>query len=239
MTYCFPSGLFLSIVRLDSEKPMESRIWLKTEDKRAHFLVLRGDEVHHLKVAGSLVTLKGKVKKVREALEAGGNPPDVGAKSVETLDVRRIGKAEVSPGNGSLTLHGEGDGAASFTFPTADNNADEILQTILAASGRPYQPSEEEIGVVEALTPPAIIGVVAGLFWMGIYQAAGKYAAGEEVVAEGRRRGAQQLLNAVAEALGVNGAILLGVALLVLVVGWAGNRIINRPKRAVWLPEPA
>ena len=44
---------------------MESRIWLKSEDKRAQFLVLRGHEVHHLKVAGSMITLKGKVKKVR------------------------------------------------------------------------------------------------------------------------------------------------------------------------------
>lgn len=217
---------------------MESQIWLKSEDKRAHFLVLRGHEVHLLQVSGALM-LKGKVKKILEGLEQGANPAEVGAKSVKTLDARKIGRAEVSPGNNSLTLQGAEEGAPSLTFPTADDNAGEILKTILASSGRTYQPTEVEVGIFEALMPPVIVGVIGGLFWMGLRQSAGKFAAGEEVEVQGRRRGAQQLLNSVAEALGVNGVLILGVALLALLLFWAGNRIIRRPKRSVWLPEPA
>ncbi len=33
--------------------------------------------------------------------------------------------------------------------------------------------------------------------------------------------------------------IAVGVALLVLIVGWAARRIIRRPERTVWLPETA
>jgi hypothetical protein len=219
---------------------MESQIWSKSEEKWAYILVLRGHEVHRLKVTGNALTLKRKVQGVLEALQQGQAPADVGAKSVETLDARTIGKAEVSPGNGSLTLHGEGDGAKALSFSTAESNADEVLRAILAQSGRTFQPAQEEIGVVEALVPPVFLGVLGGLFWMGVYQSAGKLAAGEEVEVHGlRRRGLQRLLIWVAEILGTGGTVAVGVVLLVLVLGWAAKRIIHRPERTVWRPEPA
>ena len=112
---------------------MESQqIWSKVQDKFAQILVLRGQEVHLLKVTGISLTLKRKVQGVLEALQQGQSPADAGAKPVETLDARAIRKAEVSPGNGSLTLHGEGDKPRKLTFSTADSDADGILQAILA-----------------------------------------------------------------------------------------------------------
>ncbi|SIN78747.1 hypothetical protein SAMN05444166_0852 [Singulisphaera sp. GP187] len=219
---------------------MESQIWSKTQEKWAFILVLRGHEVHCLKVTGISLTIKRKVQGVLEALQQGKAPAEVGAKSVQTLDARTIGKAEVSPGNGSLTLHGEADGSKPLKFSSADDNADEILRAILAQSGRTYQPAQEEIGVVEAVLPLAIFGALAGLFWAGVYQAAGKMAAGEVVEVTGyRRRGMQQMLIKVAEILGTGGTIAVGVVLLVLIVGWAVQRIIHRPERTVWLPEKA
>ena len=62
-----------------------------------------------LKITGISLTLKRKVQGVLDALRDGKEPSDVGAKSLETLDARAISKAEVSPGNGSLTLHGSGE----------------------------------------------------------------------------------------------------------------------------------
>ena len=42
-----------------------------------------------------------------------------------------------------------------------------------------------------------------------------------------------------ADLLGPTGTVAAGVALAVLVVGWAAMRIIKRPVRTVWLPEKA
>ncbi len=219
---------------------MESQIWSKSEEKWAYILVLRGNEVSRLKVTGNVLTLKRNVKAVIDALEQGQPPADVGAKSVETLDARTLAKAELSPGNGSLTLHGGADGKTELTYSTADNNADEILRAILAQSGRTFQPTQEEIGVVEALVPPGIIGIVGGLLWAGVYQSAGQIAAGGEVEVKGlRRRGWQRLLIWAAELLGTGGTIAVGVLLGVLILGWAAKRIIHRPERTVWLPEKA
>lgn len=219
---------------------MESQIWLKSEEKWAYILVLNGHEVYRLKITGNVLTLKRKVKGVLEALEQGQAPPDAGAKSVESLDARTIVKAQVSPGNSSLTIHGGADGTQSLSFSTADSNADEILRTILAQSGRTFQPTQEEIGVVEALLPPVILGALGGLFWAGVYQAAGKLAAGEEVAVKGvRRRGLQRMLIAVAEVLGTNGTIAVGVVLLVLILAWTAHQLVRRPERTVWLPEKA
>jgi hypothetical protein len=219
---------------------MESQIWVKSEEKWAYIFTLRGHEVHRLKVTGNMLTLKRKVQGVLEGLQQGQDPSAVGAKSVETLDARTIGKAEVSPGNGSLTLHGEGDGSRTLKFSTADDNADEILKLVLAQSGRTFQPTQEEIGVVEALIPPVVIGALGGLFWAGVYQAAGEIAAGKEVEVRGfRRRGLQRMLITVAEILGPGGTYVAGVVLLVLILGWAVTRIVRRPERTVWLPEKA
>lgn len=219
---------------------MESQIWVKAEDKWAYILMLRGHEVYRMTVNGMPITFKRKVQGVVEALQQGQAPAEAGVKSTEVLDVRAIGKAEVSPGNGSLTLHGEGEGAKSLTFTPADNSAHKILEVILARSGRTYEPTKEEIGVIEALIPPVFLGGLGGLFWYGVYDAAGRIAAGETVeVKGGRRRGLQQLLISVGEILGPKGTLAVGVALALLVVGWAAMRIIRRPERTVWRPAPA
>lgn len=218
---------------------MGSQIWCKAEDKWAYILMLQDHQVHLLKVTGMSLGFKKKVQGVLEKLEQGQGPSDVGASSVQTLDARSIAKAEVSPGNSSLTLRGEGENAKTLSFTTPDSNADEVLQTILAQSGKTYQPTQEEIGVVEALIPPAVLGAFGGLLWFVIYDSARKLAGGETVEAKGRRAGLQRLLIWVAELLGTNGAIAVGVLLLVLVVGWIAARIIKRPERTVWLPQTA
>jgi hypothetical protein len=219
---------------------MESRIWSKSEEKWAYILVLKGQEVNVLKVTGNMLTLKRNVQGVMEALQQGEPPASVGAKSVETLDARTISKAEVSPGNATLTLHGGADGSTELAYTTGDSDADAILKEILAQSGRTFQPAEEEIGVIEALIPPGIFGALAAIFWFAVYSSAGQMEAGEEVdVRPGRRAGLRWLLVWVAELLGTGGTIALGVVLLALILGWAAARIIRRPKRTVWLPEKA
>src|ERR1700733_12511888 len=86
---------------------MQSQIWCKIEEKWAYVLMLRGPEVFCLKITGMPLGFKGKVKGVLEALEQGTSPNEVKASSVEVLDARKITKAEIAPGNNSLTLHGD------------------------------------------------------------------------------------------------------------------------------------
>ncbi len=218
---------------------MESQIWSKAEEKWAYILVLRGQDVHLLKVTGNLLTLKRNLKSVLEGLAGGQEPASAGAKSVETLDARTISKAELSPGNSSLTLHGGPEGSKQLAYTTGDQNAGQILQAILARSGQTFQQSQEEIGIVEALLPAAIVGGIGGLFWAGVYHSAGQIAAGEEVEVRGRRRSLQRLLIWVAELLGTGGTIAVGAVLLALILGWAAMRVIKRPERTVWLPDKA
>lgn len=217
---------------------METQIWFKSEEKWAYILVLRGHEISYLKVTGNVLTLKKNLQNTLEALQQGQNPAEVGAKVVQTLDARALTKAEVSPGNSHLTLHGGPDGSTRLIHTTADDNADAILQAIVAQSGKTFQPAQEEIGVGEALIPPVLFGAVGGVVWWLVYNAAGKMAGGENVEVHGfRRRGLQRILITAAQFLGTGGTIAVGVVLLLLIVAWAANRIIHRPERTVWLPD--
>jgi hypothetical protein len=218
---------------------MESRIWSKSESKWAYILMLRDHEVHRLKVTGSMVTLNRNVRRVLESLEQGRAPSEAGAKSVETLDARTIAKAEVSPENSSLTLHGGDGGSTKLAYTTGDGDAASILQTILAKTDRTFRPTQEEIGVVEALVPPAVVGLIGGLLWGVVYDSAAKLAAGQTVEAHGRRAGMQRMLIGAAELLGVGGALAVGAGLLALVLGWAAMRVVKRPERTVWVPDSA
>jgi|GEM_PF-2314169 len=217
---------------------METQIWSKVEEKVAYILLLRGGEVYRVKVTGNVLTLKRNYQRVLEALQQGQNPEEVGAKSVEKIEVRTIGKAQVSPGNNSLTLYGGEDGTKSLSFSTRDDNADAILKTILGQSGKSFKTSQEDVGVGEALLPPLVLGGFGGLCWAAVYQAAATVAAGQEVEITGfRRRGIKRLVAWLGELLGTGGTIGVGVVLLALILAWAVHRLVRRPQRSVWVPE--
>ena len=212
---------------------METRIWVRPEEKFTEILVLKGDQVHFLKVTGLM--LKRKVQGILEQLEAGADPAEVGGKKHQAIEVATIAKAAVSPSNGSVKLHRESDGAV-IKFTTPNDDADAILATILERNGRTFQSSTEEIGLVEALIGPALYGVIAGLFWLAVSSTADELAQGHEVEVKGRRQGMKQSLVKISGWLGPTGATILGLVLLALLLAWAGSRIFKRPVRTVWLP---
>ena len=215
---------------------MDTQIWSRTEEKWAFFLVLRGQDVFKIKITGNLLTIKKNIQKAHEALQAGEDPAVVGGKSTERLDVTKLVRAEVSPDKGRLTLNSGGEPATKLIYTTGDSNADVILQAILERAGQAFEPKQEEVGVVEAVLPPAILGAIAGALWFAIHDSAQKIAAGEVVLAKGRRQGLQKLLIMVSDTLGPTGTMALGIGLLVLILGWATMRIVKRPERTVWLP---
>jgi hypothetical protein len=219
---------------------MNTQIWVKSQEKWAYILTLKDWDVSVLKITGNAFTLRGKVKSAVEALEQGKSPAEVGASSVQTLDARKIGRAVLGEGNTSLTLKGEGDNATELSFSPAEPNAGEIWKAVLERTGRKFHETTEEIGVVEAVLPPGFIGLFGGLLWFVVYSAASDIASGKEVeVKGGGRRGLQRLAITVAEMLGPNGVLVVGVLLLVLIVGWVAMRIIKRPTRTVWVPDQA
>jgi hypothetical protein len=219
---------------------MDLQIWSKSEEKWAYVLLLRNEEVHRIKITGNMLTLKRNLNAALEALQQGKDPSELGAKSVETLKVGTISKAEVSPENNSLTLYGDGEKPQELAYTSAESNADEIMRAIFAKTGKNFQSAQEPISAIDALLPPIFLGVLGGLFWGAIYQSAGQIASGQELEVHGaRRRGFQRIMISLAEILGTNGTILVGVVLLVLIVGWAAKRIIHRPERTVWLPVNA
>lgn len=219
---------------------MAPQIWVKSEEKWAYILVLRDYEVSCVQITGGVLTLEVKVQEALEAVEQGVPTSELMAKSVESLDIRTITKGEVTEGNSELTLYGGQDGATTLVYVAAYDNADEILQTILARSGRTFQQTEEEIDAVEAVIPPAVLGLIGGGLWALLYSAARTVAAGEHAKVQGLRRQAfQRMLIGAAEIMGTGGTKIVGIVLAVLVVAWAISRLVYRPVRTVWLPTPA
>lgn len=211
---------------------LETRTWVCPGDKRTIILALRGESVHRLLVRAMM--LRKKTNEVVEALEAGADPETLGAKQVETLDARSIVKAEVAPGNGVLTVHGGPDGSQKLSFTVAGNDADVVLAEILGRSGKTFETATEEVGVGEAVLPPIIVGLFGGILWAIVFGMANQLASGKEVEIKGRRRGIQQMALWVAELLGYNGTLAVGLALGLLIVGWLASRIVKRPVRTVW-----
>lgn len=214
---------------------MDLQIWSKVGDKRGAILALRGEELHRIGVSGSKVTIRRNVSKLIEALQEGQEPSALKAKSVETLAVGSIGRAELSPDQSSIKFSAEGDGGASLEFSSSDNKASEIVRVVLARGGRAFREEKQDIGPGEAVFPPVFFGGIGGVLWYWLYNTAGQLAKGEEIeVGHGRGRGLQRLMILVAETVGMNGTLLIGAALLAMVLGWATLRVVRRPQRIVW-----
>ncbi|WP_435017504.1 hypothetical protein TA3x_005119 [Tundrisphaera sp. TA3] len=219
---------------------METQLWSqKIGEKSAYFLTLRGTQIYQLKVTGSKFSIRKNVNKFLEALAAGQPPAEAGGKVVSEMDAQNIVQAELSPGNGTLSLGAEGPGSKDLNFSPEDDRADLIWEVIRSRTGRDFQPTPTEIGAGEAVLPPIILGAVAGVFWGILHNSASRIAAGEEIEAAGRRRGLQRIFIGIAETIGTTGSIAIGVALLVLVLGWAIRRLVVRPVKTVWKPASA
>ena len=123
-----------------------------------------------------------------------------------------------------------------ISYSSSDCDADAILATILERGGRKFEAVQEEVGLVEAVTAPVLLGLIAGVFWYLIFSAAGEHAEGHEVEVKGRRKGVQRMMIMVADLIGYNGALALGALLAAWVLYSTVSRVVKRPQRTVWLP---
>jgi hypothetical protein len=218
---------------------VDLEIWSKVEEKRGVILALRGDELHRIGMIGMSGKPAREIPKMIEALKQGQEPSSLGARSVETLKIASIGRAEVSPGQDSVKFSAEGDDGATLNFSSSESKASEIARAVLARAGRPFLEEKQDIGPVEAVMPPLITGVILGIVCAFLYGTAGQLEGGEQIEVHGRRSGLKRLFVFVAGLLGVKGTMAVGVLILVLVVAWAAMRIVHRPQRTVWQLEQA
>jgi hypothetical protein len=216
---------------------MESQIWAKVEDKWAYIFMLTDQEVYRMKVTGLM--LSRKVKGILEALQQGQEPQDVGAKSVEHLSLQSIGKVEVNPDNTHLTLYEANGTGTSLAFSPPDDNATEIVQAVLARTGRAYEPQKQEITAFEAILGPGILGLIAGGLLAACYFTARDLEAGLVVEATGRRAGLKSLMIMVSQILGTTGTLAVGGVIMALLLFMAINALKHRPEKTVWQPALA
>jgi hypothetical protein len=217
--------------------PMDVQLWSKVEEKRATILALRDDEIHCIEVTGNKAGQEAA--RIAGALQEGQDPSAVGATSASSLKVGSIARAQVCEDNMFVEFHPEGENGKPVKFTSSDKQGADVIRAVLARAGRPFREGRQDITAVEAVMPPIIIGVIIGFFWTMIYWGAGDLEAGKDVEAHGRRRGLQQLFIFIAEMLGTNGILILGVVLLLAIIGWATMRVVRRPQRTVWQPDLA
>jgi hypothetical protein len=213
---------------------MSIHVWSTLHKNIGEILVLLDHDVYKLKLSKSAFSFESKFNQLIEALEQGKHPREAGATSLKSLELGKLAKAVIRPGNAYLTLYGEG-GVPKLTYASTEKIADQIFQAIHDRSGRAFESKQEELGVGEALIIPASWLAIVGCLWGVLYMTATDLAQGKEI--KTNRNGlVKDLLVWVASALGTNGSHAVGVILLLTVLFWAGKRIVKRPLRTVWLP---
>ncbi len=208
---------------------METRAWTKSGEKMCWMLVLTGDFLHWFKFKGN--NPKGQMAQAAEAVLAGNDPSRLpGFERTET--VRSIDRVVVSHGRDTVKFY---KGVEAIDFGVGDNDPNEIARTVVQAAGLAGEERSEEVGVVEALTGPAILGVIAGVLWFFVFMLATADQRGEdEPRVRGRNAGLKLAFVWVANLLGEKGTIALGVLLAVFFIGWGVRRIVKRPQQLVW-----
>ena len=216
---------------------MEQRIWHKVEDKQGVILALTDDTLYRIAFSGK--DAKREATEMATALLGGQNPASIVAGNSKAVPLSAIGRIEVSHGRDEVRFFTEEGGQpvkVEFGVRSGDD-APGIARAVLERTKIDHPERSEDIGVVEALVGPVILGVIVGVVWALVYGAATGIEAGEEVdIRPGRRSGNKRLFAFVAETLGTNGTIAIGVILLIAFIAWAVRLIVKRPQRLVWGP---
>jgi hypothetical protein len=221
---------------------MDTRIWHKVEDKQGVVLALTGDTLHRFGFTGK--NAKREATEAATALVGGQAPATVVASESKAMPLSTIQRVEVSHGRDTVKFHTvEGDKPVTVEFSVrSDDDGPGIARAVVERAGITHPERSEDIGVVEALLGPVILGVIAGVIWAFVYGAATAIDSGEEIdVAKGssRGRGFKRIIVFIAELLGPTGTLVVGGLLLVLFVGWGIRLVVKRPQRMVWGPPTA
>lgn len=221
---------------------MDNQVWHKVEEKQGAVLVLTGDALHRIEFSGK--NAKREATEAVTALLEGKDPASIVSSGSKVVPLSAIQRVEVSHGRDTVKVHTvEGDKPVTVEFMVrSGDDAPGIARAVVQRAALSHPERSEDIGVVEALIAPVIMGVIVGFLWALVYGAASTLDSGQEInVAQGSSRGRffKRIILFIAELLGTNGTIVVGVLLLAAFVGWAIHRIVKRPQRLVWGPPTA
>ena len=221
---------------------MDTRIWHKVEEKQGVVLALTGDTLYRFGFTGK--NAKREATEAATALLGGQAPASVIASESKAVPLTAIHRVEVSHGHDTVKFHTvEGDKPVTVEYSVrSDDDGPGIARAVVERAAITHPERSEDIGVVEALLGPVILGVIVGVLWALVYGAATTIDSGEEInVNKGSRRGRgfKRIIVFIADLLGPNGTLVVGGILLILFVGWAIRLIVNRPQRLVWGPPTA
>jgi hypothetical protein len=216
---------------------MNTLVWLKAEEKQGTVLALTGNDLYKLEFSGK--DAGRAAVEAAAALGAGGSPSGVPAKSSTSLPLASIKRLHTSSNHASLKFHGAADGQpATVSFLAKSNEEGAAIGRAVAERAGITEPERnEDVSVVEALTGPVILGVIAGVLWLIVYVVAAGIENGEEIKTDqgsSRGRGMKKLVYFVASILGVKGSIAVGVVLLLLFGFWGYTVVAKRPQRIAW-----
>lgn len=219
---------------------MDTRVWHKVEDKTGAVLALTGDTLHKLSFSGK--NARNQAAAAVTAISSGTDPATIVASSTKTVPLRAIERVEVSHGHDSVKFHTVEAGkpvSVDFGVRTGDDGPG-IARSVVERAGIKHPERPENIGVVEALLGPVILGLIAGVVWWFVYNTAITLETGQDVsVTQGSRRGRsfKAMLLFTADLLGTKGTIALGALLAVIFLGWAVKEVVKRPQKLVWGPS--
>jgi hypothetical protein len=93
------------------------QIWSNLTEHYGDILVLLDQDVHTLRLSRSAFGFERKFHELIERLEQGKHPREAGATSVKSMELSKIAKAVILPGNTVIKLRGEG-GTPKLTYAT-------------------------------------------------------------------------------------------------------------------------
>ena len=217
---------------------MDTKVWHKVGEKQGTVLAVTGDALYLLDFNGK--NAKREAGDAAKALVGGQDPAGVIAQGTKRVPLAAIGRVEVSHGHDTVKFHATDAGKpVKVEFTVSGTGAPEIAKAVVERAGITHPERTEDIGVVEALLGPVIVGAIAGGLWAVIFGSAKSIEGGEAIdVNKGSSRGRamKRLVAFIAETLGTNGTIAVGVLLLLAVLAWAVLRVVKRPQRLVWGP---
>ncbi len=216
---------------------MEQQVWQRIEEKVGVLLALTSDTLYRIEFVG-----KNGGKEATEAATAllgGQDPATITSGKSQVIPVTSIRRVEVSSGRDTVKFFsGETDKPVKVEFTVkSGDDAPAIARTVIEKTAISPEERSEDVGVVEAIIAPVILGVIVGFFWALVYSSASSLETGgglDTHQGSSRSRGLKRIILMVAELLGPTGTLVVGAILLIAFVAWGVKQIVKRPQRTVW-----
>jgi hypothetical protein len=216
---------------------MDTLVWQNALGEFGEILAVTGDSIWNLCVDGKDAVQRAS--EVSAALRSGQDPASITAKKAIRLPMASIVRVEVSHGRDAIkVLAGPGSKPSKIKFfARKEDDVPAIARLVIDRAGLPYVERLEKVGIGTALLFPSVMAGIALWLWCLTYYVAWTTLNGRQEDINRNGLGAKHLILLIADTIGLNGVIALGVILLVGFLGWMLRRLTHRPLHLVWAPQ--